>query len=295
MRRIEVLTYVLVLVAVLSTSSFSAASFPISVIDDREETIVIDARPERIIAVNALYAEIVIDLGAFDRLIAVADSPDNPGVTSSLPSVGPTYAFNVELTVGLEPDLVLGATDWGGERPALEAVGITVFTTPLLVSVPDIFSSINSIAAAIGSDAEGAALIGRIAREIVDAEALVLGASEIKAAFLYAGDSGGSTLRRWDGSDRERADSAGRWQQRLRRRFGLPSGRLRGDPHARSAGHLHCALPDREHRWEPGTTERLSRRKWPRLRNPRECRLFHPSRGGASVDDRGTARKRLVA
>ena len=190
MRRIEVLTYVLVLVAVLSTSSFSAASFPISVIDDREETIVIDARPERIIAVNALYAEIVIDLGAFDRLIAVADSPDNPGVTSSLPSVGPTYAFNVELTVGLEPDLVLGATDWGGERPALEAVGITVFTTPLLVSVPDIFSSINSIAAAIGSDAEGAALIGRIAREIVDAETLVLGASEIKAAFLYAGTPG---------------------------------------------------------------------------------------------------------
>ena len=190
MQRTAVLTCLLILVAFLSTSSFPATSFPISVIDDRGETIVISTRPERIIAVNALYAEIVVDLGAFDRLIAVADSPDNPGVTSGLPSVGPTYAFNVELTVGLEPDLVLGATDWGGERPALEAAGITVLTTPLLISVPDIFSSIESIAAAIGSSSEGERLVGRIAREIVDAEALVLRASEISAAFLYAGTPG---------------------------------------------------------------------------------------------------------
>ena len=190
MRGIKVLTCLLILVVVLSTSSIATESFPISVIDDRGKTIVIDERPERIIAVNALYAEIVVDLGALDRLIAVADSPDNPEVTSGLPSVGPTYAFNVELIVGLEPDLVLGASDWGGERPALEAAGITVLTTPLLASVPDIFSSIESIAAAIGNTSEGVKLIGWIAREIVDAEALVLGTSEISAAFLYMGTPG---------------------------------------------------------------------------------------------------------
>ena len=190
MRRVEVLTSLLILVALLSTSSFAAESFPISVIDDRGETIVVAALPERIIAVNALYAEIVVDLGAFDRLIAVADSPDNPQITSGLPSVGPTYAFSVELIVGLQPDLVLGATDWGGERPAIEAAGVTVLTTPMLAGVPDIFSSIESIAAAIGSTSQGAELIGRIAREMIDAEALVLGLPVVSAAFLYAGTPG---------------------------------------------------------------------------------------------------------
>ncbi|MEE8593456.1 MAG: ABC transporter substrate-binding protein [Candidatus Bipolaricaulota bacterium] len=190
MRRTDVLTCLLILVTVLSTSSFATGSFPISVIDDRGETIVIDERPERIVAVNALYAEIIVDLGALDRLIAVADSPDNPEATSGLPSVGPTYAFNVELIVGFEADLVLGATDWGGERPTLESAGITVLTTPLLASVPDIFSSIESIAAAIGSNSEGAKLVGRIAREIVDAEALVLGLPAVAVAFLYAGTPG---------------------------------------------------------------------------------------------------------
>lgn len=190
MRRTDVLTCLLILVAVLSTSSFASESFPISVIDDRGETIVIDERPERIIAVNALYAEIVVDLGALDRLIAIADSPDNPDVTSGLPSVGLAAAPNVEVIVGLEPDLVLGATDWGGERPALEAAGITVLTTPWLGSVPDIFAAIETIAAAIDSISEGAKLVGRIAREIVEAEALVLDAPEIRAAFLYAGTPG---------------------------------------------------------------------------------------------------------
>ena len=166
------------------------AGFPVIVVDDRGIEITVASRPERIIAVNALYAEILVDLGALDRLVAVANSPDNPDVTSGLASVGLAAAPNVELIVGLEPDLVLGASDWGGERPALEAAGITVLTTPWLGSVPDVFAAIESIAAAIGSDAEGAALIGRIAREIVDAEAQVLGVPKVTAAFLYAGAPG---------------------------------------------------------------------------------------------------------
>ncbi|MGB2982815.1 MAG: ABC transporter substrate-binding protein, partial [Candidatus Bipolaricaulia bacterium] len=183
-------------VALLSVLAFTvpclamAVGFPVIVVDDRGVEITVESRPERIVAVNALYAEIVVDLGALDRLIAVADSPDNPEVTSGLPSVGLAVAPNVELIVGLEPDLVLGANDWGGERPALEAAGITVLTTPWLASVPDIFAAIETIAAAIGSDAEGAAFIGRIAREIVGAEALVLGLPKVTAAFLYAGSPG---------------------------------------------------------------------------------------------------------
>ena len=163
-----------------------AYAFPITVTDDRGREITIDSLPERIVAIAALYAEIVVDLGAIDRLIAVAESPDNPTAVADHPSVGPTYAPSIELILSTEPDLVLGATDWGGERPALEAAGITVLTMPWLTSVAAIFETIRAVGTAIGADEESVLLVGRIAAEIVEAEAAVLGSQAVPAAFLYA-------------------------------------------------------------------------------------------------------------
>jgi ABC-type Fe3+-hydroxamate transport system substrate-binding protein len=174
--------------ALLATSfgPSAEAAFPVTVPDDRGRAITIEALPERIIAVGALYAEIVVDLGALDRLIAVATSKENPAAAEGLPSVGPTYAPSVELIIGLAPDLVLGATDYGGERPSLEAAGVTVLTTPLLTSIADIFASIRTVGTAIGAEEESALLIGRIAEGIVESESTTLGRRRIPAAFLYA-------------------------------------------------------------------------------------------------------------
>ena len=184
MRRINVI--VAVATTIVLSLALLAGAFPVTVVDDRGHEITIESMPERIVAVGALYAEIVGDLGAIDRLIAVAESPDNPTATADLPSVGPTYAPSVELILGFGPDLVLGATDWGGERPSLEAAGVTVLTTRLLTSVTEIFESIRTIGRAIGADEEGALLIGRIAAEIVESEAAILGKPAVPAAYLYA-------------------------------------------------------------------------------------------------------------
>ena len=161
-----------------------ADAFPVTVIDDRGHAITIESLPRRIVAVGALYAEIAVDLGAIDRLVAVAESADNPVATSNLPTVGPTYAPNVELILGVEPDLVLGATDWGGERPTLEAVGVTVLTTPLLTSVPSILESIRTIGTALGANKESALLIGKIAADVIDAETAVLGRPAVLAMMV---------------------------------------------------------------------------------------------------------------
>ncbi len=185
MRR-ETIAVGLTAVLLMVTLSASVEAFPVTVIDDRGQEITIEHSPERIVAIGALYAQIVVDLGAIDRLIAIGETPDNPAVVTDLPSVGPTYAPNVELILGYEPDLVLGATDWGGERPALESAGVTVLTTPLLTGVASIFESIQGIGTALGVDEAADLLIGRIASEIVEAEAVVLGKPPVSAAFLYA-------------------------------------------------------------------------------------------------------------
>jgi iron complex transport system substrate-binding protein len=185
-QRIAVSAGLLVTILAASLSAMAAEGFPATVVDDRGRVITIGAQPKRIVAVGALYAEIVVDVGALDQLIAVAASDENPPETEALPTVGPTYAPNVELIIGLGPDLVLGATDWGGERPTLEAAGVPVFTTPMLTGVSNIFASIRSVGTAIGRTSESASLIGRIAEAIVEIEAAVLGRQPISAAFLYA-------------------------------------------------------------------------------------------------------------
>jgi iron complex transport system substrate-binding protein len=176
MRRVS-LAYLMVLLV--------TAAAPITVTDDRGVDITITEMPQRIVAVGAMYAQVLVDLGVIDRLVAVADSPDNPSDVSGLPSVGPTYAPSVETILSLAPDLVLGATDWGGERPSLEAAGVLVLTTPLLTSVFDVLASVRTIGVAIGRSEAADALIGRIAEAVVSAEARILGQASVRTAFLY--------------------------------------------------------------------------------------------------------------
>jgi len=170
-----------------SLAHLAAAEPPVRVVDDRGLSVAITSPPRRIVAVGALYVQIILDLDASDLLVAVADSPDNPPQIESadLPSVGPTYAPSVETILSMEPDLVLGATDWGGERQALEAAGVTVLTTPVLTSVVDVLSSIRAIGSAIGAPDEADRLIGRIAESIVISESNAVGLPSVRCAFLY--------------------------------------------------------------------------------------------------------------
>ncbi|HUT86566.1 MAG TPA: ABC transporter substrate-binding protein [Candidatus Heimdallarchaeota archaeon] len=166
-----------------------AQTYPVSVVDDRGMQITIAGRPERIISIGALYTEILIDLGAGDRLVAVADSPDNPQVVAGLASVGPSYAPNVEVILSLHPDLVLGATDWGGERPALEEAGVSVLSGPILTGLPDLFAAIRAVGTAVGLSDVAEALIGRIAEVSIGVESTALRPIRVRTAFLYAGSA----------------------------------------------------------------------------------------------------------
>jgi len=173
-------------VILLIALSGAAFGFPVTVMDDRGFQITLDAAPEQVVAVGALYAQILVDLGLADRLVAVAESPDNPVEVAGLPTVGAAFAPSVETILGFDPDLVLGPTDWGGERPALESAGVTVLSTPLLTSVLSIFDAVRTIGIALGDEDGSTLLVGRIAAEVIEAEGEILGLPEVSAAFLYA-------------------------------------------------------------------------------------------------------------
>jgi len=164
----------------------TAGAFPVTLIDDRSEEITIEAQPDRIVVVGALYAQILVDLGAEGRIVAIADSDDNPEGVAGLPSVGAAFSPSVEAILGFDPDLVLGPTDWGGERPSLEAAGVTVLSTPWITDTSSIFDTVRTVGAAVGEALAADLLVGRIAEEILEAELEALGLEAVPAAFLYA-------------------------------------------------------------------------------------------------------------
>lgn len=187
-KRVLVVLAVLMLLGLIA----SAQQYPVTVVDDRGLEVTIESQPNRIVVAGIpLYTEILIDLGAIDRLIAVAASPDNPPEVADLETVGPSFSPNVEVILSLEPDLVLGPGDWGGERSKLEELGITVLTVGrsggYIPTIPDIFASIRAVGTAVGAKEKAKLLIGQIAEEIIIIESTVLTEPPVKAAFLYAG------------------------------------------------------------------------------------------------------------
>ncbi|UCF09309.1 MAG: ABC transporter substrate-binding protein [Candidatus Bipolaricaulota bacterium] len=189
MRTLVVLAVASLVAAALGPTVHGDA-FPVIVVDDRGQEVVIPSEPQRIVAIGALYAQIVVDLGAVGRLVGVADSPENPPEADGIASVGASFAPSVEVIVSLAPDLVLGASDWSGDRAALESVGIVVLSTPLLTSVGDVLSTVRTLGEALGAAQAAAQIIGSIAEEIVRIEAEALGAEPVRAAFLYPATPG---------------------------------------------------------------------------------------------------------
>ena len=183
--------WALLVVVLLLGLVAAAQQYPVTVVDNRGLEIRIEQQPSRIVVAGIpLYTEIMVDLGAVDRLVAVASSPDNPPEVAGLPRVGESFAPNVEVILSMGPDLVLGASDWAGERTRLEKLGITVLSVGRadgsISTVPDILTAISTIGTALGVEEEARLLIGQIAEEIITIESTVLTEPPVRAAFLYA-------------------------------------------------------------------------------------------------------------
>jgi iron complex transport system substrate-binding protein len=161
------------------------AGYPVKVVDDRGKEITIPKRPERIIVAGpALYAEILVDLGAASRVVGITESPDNPPEFAKVEKLGSVFAPNIEKIIALRPDVIFGASS--KPREALEAVGLIVVTTPFISSSIDVFKSVRTIGLVIEGELQKSdALVGRTSESIVTDEAKVLELVRPSVAILY--------------------------------------------------------------------------------------------------------------
>lgn len=190
MRKFLAIKSVLAVLLLAFMSLSLLAGYPVTVIDERGKEITLPQKPERIITILPLYAEIVIDLEAKDRIVGVADSPDNPPEVADLPKVGTAFSPSVEAILALKPDLVLGAFD--PIRLTLEDAGIPVFLGGkpggFIDRITEIFKLIRNVGLLLWGETEKAdKLIGRLAEEIIAIEEKLLDLPKVTVAVLYRG------------------------------------------------------------------------------------------------------------
>lgn len=114
--------------AVLALLAFVAChSHATTIVDDRGVTLELPQPPQRIVAMLPSLAEVVCELGACGRLVAVDDYANWPPRVRQLPRVGGLEDTNIERIVALRPDLVLLASS-SRAVGRLEALGIKVAT-----------------------------------------------------------------------------------------------------------------------------------------------------------------------
>jgi iron complex transport system substrate-binding protein len=111
----------------IAAVAFAVHAHAAKILDDRGVALELPRPPQRIVTMLPSLTEVVCELGACDRLVAVDDYANWPARVRELPRVGGLEDTNIERIVALRPDLVLLASS-SRAVGRLEALGIKVAT-----------------------------------------------------------------------------------------------------------------------------------------------------------------------
>jgi iron complex transport system substrate-binding protein len=93
------------------TPSPTAAPFPVSITDDNDVSVTLEAAPERIVALAPSFVEVLFAIGAGDAIVAADETPTTLR-SHDIPKVSITSRASERIT-SYEPDLVLMCFDAG--------------------------------------------------------------------------------------------------------------------------------------------------------------------------------------
>jgi ABC-type Fe3+-hydroxamate transport system substrate-binding protein len=114
---------------------------------------------KRVVSLAASTTEILFAVGAGDLIVGVDRFSDFPPPAKQLPSVGSELGPSVERIVALRPDVVFIASSANGRElgAELERLHLRVFASHA-DTLEDVFADIRHVGAAIGREAQAAAL-----------------------------------------------------------------------------------------------------------------------------------------
>lgn len=140
----------------------SEEHFPVTFTDDAGREVTIETEPQSIVSIQASNTEMVFALGLGDKVIGVSDYCNYPTEVLEIEKVG-AQDINVELILTLLPDVALVTdyhyTNYPEILAQFEEAGIKVIVTGSASSFADVYSMIEMIATATGSQVTGEEII----------------------------------------------------------------------------------------------------------------------------------------
>lgn len=141
--------------SVRAASGGSGCSFRISKTDATGETVTVESRPKRIVVLQPSDAQTVWEIGAQDRVVGMPKTQytaylDNRSEKTNVKN--DDGSVNVELVVGLRPDVVIASNTTSRETVRkLRQAGLTVYHFGLVTSLDQIAHNVETVGALVGS------------------------------------------------------------------------------------------------------------------------------------------------
>lgn len=180
------------IVLVCALPAFGQEATSVSVTDANGNPVAI-TDTSRLITIDGSVTEIVFALGAGDQVVARDDSSLYPLQVNALESVGYVRQLSAEPVLALNPSLIITTTSVGPQEAVdqLTASGVTFLVVPAATTIEEVVANVETIAAALGRESEGAALVARIEGDYAAAQSLQASVTtRPRVMFIYARGAG---------------------------------------------------------------------------------------------------------
>ncbi len=124
---ILIVSLILLLTSVAGAVAPDQNSYPLTIMDDMNNSITIEDRPERIVSTMPSNTEILFAIGAGDRVVGGTIHDDYPPEAANVSKIGGYTNLEFETIVDLQPDIVFADEGNGDDAiTMLRDLGITV-------------------------------------------------------------------------------------------------------------------------------------------------------------------------
>ena len=140
-----------------------AVRYPLTVVDDQGNAVVILEKPKRIVSLTLFTDEVLLELVDRSRILAVTAFSSDPAISNvaaKAAGIPNKLSVNVEVVLALRPDLVFVANWTEADKVRqLRDAGIPVFLTASGLTVPAVQEKIQTVARIVGEPQQGRQLV----------------------------------------------------------------------------------------------------------------------------------------
>ncbi len=161
-----------------------------------------EGEARRIISLGGSVTEIVVALGAGDRLIARDTTSNHPPEVLALPDVGYMRMLSPEGVLSLDPDLILAEAGAGPAEAVdvLKAAGIPLVSIPGSPTPAGIAEKIRAVGAALGTADRAEALVATVETRLREAAARAGSVTAPRRVLFLLSVQGGRVMAGGEGS-----------------------------------------------------------------------------------------------